>query len=391
MEADQNPGLRGVADRFTRDGDDGLELHVAAVCREVVADATRLVLAAKLEAILLGGGYGRGEGGVLKTPAGDRPYNDLEFYIFLRGHPFVNQRKYGRAFHELGERLSPEAGVEVEFKLTSREHVARSAPSMFFYDLISGHRRLLGELGIWAGCEHHRDAARIPLSEATRLLMNRCSGLLFARERLQRDPFTAEEADFVGRNHAKAQLAFGDVVLVSQQQYHWSCLERQSRMGQLPVLVPWQREVALLHAEAVEFKLHPQRRTLPLEEFKEKQEQLTTLALKVWLWLESQRLQRQFTSDLDYALSPVNKCPETNPGRNRLVNARRFGAAALLDKRASRYPRERLLNALTLLLWEPQAAVDPLLVRKIQAELNTEVTSFCDLVFAYRDLWQHFN
>ncbi len=390
MAADQNPGLRGVTDRFTRDGDEALEIHLATVCREIVSAVTGLVTK-KLEAIVLGGGYGRGEGGVLRTPAGDRPYNDLEFYIFLRGHPFVNQRKYGRLFHELGERLSPRAGVEVEFKLTSRAHVARSAPSMFFYDLISGHRRLVGESGIWAECEHHRDATRIPLSEATRLLMNRCTGLLFARERLRRNPFTDEDGDFVGRNQAKARLAFGDVLLVSRQQYHWSCLERQSRLKKLPVVVPWQDEMVSLHVEAVDFKLHPQRKAWPLEKFKEEQERLTALALKVWLWLESHRLQRQFTSNLDYALSPVNKCPETNPSRNRLVNARRFGAGALLDKRASRYPRERLLNALTLLLWEPQAAADPLLLRKIQAELHSEAGSFRDLVFAYRDLWQHFN
>src|SRR5947199_6504474 len=104
---------------------------------------------------------------------------------------------------------------------------------MFYYDLVSGHRLVHGT-DEWLGqCEHHRAAHRIPLHEATRLLMNRCSGLLFAQERLARVPFSAEDADFVGRNLAKAKLAFGDVVLAMRGQYHWSCRERQKRLKKL--------------------------------------------------------------------------------------------------------------------------------------------------------------
>jgi len=33
--------------------------------------------------------------------------------------------------------------------------------------------------------------------------MNRCSGLLFAREKLQREVFTDDDADFVCRNFAR--------------------------------------------------------------------------------------------------------------------------------------------------------------------------------------------
>src|SRR5207253_2635801 len=73
----------------------------------------------RLAGLLLGGGHGRGEGGVLKTGAGDHPYNDLELYVFLRGNNFLNERRYHAAFDELGRQLSPVAGVEVEFKVLS--------------------------------------------------------------------------------------------------------------------------------------------------------------------------------------------------------------------------------------------------------------------------------
>src|SRR3989442_3228826 len=116
---------------------------------------------------------------------------------------------------------------------------------MFYYDLVTRHHRLWGDEALLAGCDHHRDGGRIPLYEATRLLMNRCSGLLFAKERLQRDRFTHDDADFVSRNLAKAQLAFGDAVLTVNGQYHWSCRERHQRLMNLSVPddLPWLAEV----------------------------------------------------------------------------------------------------------------------------------------------------
>src|SRR5439155_19762094 len=64
--------------RFTADGSPELEAHLARTCDKIAAGLRGLLPRRKLEAVLLGGGYGRGEGGVLRTPAGDRPYNDLE-------------------------------------------------------------------------------------------------------------------------------------------------------------------------------------------------------------------------------------------------------------------------------------------------------------------------
>ena len=77
--------------RFTIDGNDLLEKHLAASCREVSKSVQLLLPRDKLQALVLAGGYGRGEGGVLRTAAGDQPYNDLEFYVFTRGSRLLNE------------------------------------------------------------------------------------------------------------------------------------------------------------------------------------------------------------------------------------------------------------------------------------------------------------
>src|SRR6266849_4138155 len=185
--------------RFTLDGSAELEAQLAAICEDVLTAIRSVVPERKLEAVMLGGGYGRGEGGVLKTEAGDGPYNDLEFYICERGNRLRNERRYRGLLGKPAEALSRAVGVEVEFKITSLAHLRQSPVSMFSYDVIMGHRWLRGDHSLLQGCDHHREADRVPLSEATRLLMNRCSGLLFARQRLERQPLTAEDADFAGR------------------------------------------------------------------------------------------------------------------------------------------------------------------------------------------------
>ena len=384
-----------MSTRFTIDGSPALEAHLAATCDAVLAGVRGLIPADRLEGLLLGGGYGRGEGGVLKTPDGDRPYNDLEYYVFVRGNAILAEKQFRHALHELGESLSPAAGLEVEFKVLTFDKLRRSGTNMFYYDLMAGHRWQSGDDALLAGCEHHLEAGRIPLPEATRLLMNRCSGLLYAAERLARKEFGADEADFAGRNLAKAQLAFGDVWLTANGLYHWSCTERQRRLEQLaakapagPQALPAEAMASLLahHQSGVEFKLHPRRTEATREELALRHQELATLGKTLWLWLESKRLDIPFTAAKAYAASPANLCPETSPWRNRLVNARAFGLGGLLN---TRYPRERLFRALALLLWEQPVTGENL--GRVQRALRTRATDRAGLTAAYANLWGRYN
>lgn len=382
--------------QFTRDGSPYLEAHLRGVCDQVRSGVERLVPRDRLAGILLAGGYGRGEGGVLHTPDGDRPYNDMEFYVFVRGIAAFAERRYREALHQLGETLSPGAGLEVEFKVLTPRKLCRAAPSMFYYDLIMGHRVVGGNAGFLAGCEHHRDATRIPLHEATRLLMNRCSGLLFAKERLERTAFDQDEADFVGRNLAKVQLALGDVLLAALGQYHWSCRERHARLLRLAQADPSVDLAALRehHAAGVEFKLHPVRSGETRDALGRRWRELCGLARRLWLWLEGRRLQVAFASPAEYARWPGQLCPESLPWRNRLVNLRHLGWRCAVASDGGRYPRERLLRSLALLLWD---TVDgnpewtPETLKRVSDCLMTPAVNLPGLVAAYGRLWQRFN
>lgn len=380
--------------RFTLDGSEPLERHLEAVCRTVSDRVAALIPRPELEGVALGGGYGRGEGGVLRTETGDSPYNDLEFYVFVRAaFAFLAERRRRPALEALGHELSPGAGVEVEFKVLTAAKLRCAPPSMFYYDLLAGHRWVVGDEGLLKGCSHHLEAAKIPLHEAARLLMNRCSGLLFSAERLRRPEFGGEEADFVGRNLAKLQLALGDVVLAAFGEYHWSCRERHARLLKLeaPLDPGLLQNLCVHHDAGVAFKLHPQRTTASRTELAARHAGLSALAQVVWLWLENRRLGAAFTDTKDYALSPIDKCPETPGWRNRLITARALGVSAALSRGGARYPRERLFNALCLMLWEPLVPGDTDSVRLLQRELNSTARDPAGLLAAYQALWVRFN
>jgi hypothetical protein len=380
-----------VEPRFTLDGSRALEDQLRCACDAIVTGVRRIIPESRLEAILLGGGYGRGEGGVLKSRAGDRPYNDLELYVCARGNGWLNESRYRRRLHRLGEHLSSDAGVEVEFKLISLGKIHRSPPTMFFYDLAMGHRVLWGDPECLAGCNQHRDPSAIPLCEATRLLMNRCSGLLFSAERLRRNPFTSVDGDFTGRNLAKAQLGFADAVLAARGHYHWSCRERHSRICALALDEAWWPEARRHHEQGVEFKLHPERKTFAADRFIEEHKALVSLGWEIWRWIEERRLQRRFETPRDYGLSRADKCPETGALRNMLVNWKNFGPLDPGWRNLPRYPRQRLFHGLALLLWEPGTLEDEGLLHAVQGELMTSAGTFPGLVAAYESIWKRFN
>jgi hypothetical protein len=387
------PILAGPAKsaRFTLDGDDALELHLERTCARVLSGIQGLIPAARLEAVLLGGGYGRGEGGVLRGATGDRPYNDLEFYVVLKGSRHVNEFRYHRRLEVLGEILTHLADAEIEFKITSLAELRGGLVSMFSYDLIAGHRFLWGRKSArrLTGCERHASAENVPSAEGTRLLMNRCSGLLFASAELERSTLTPAAADFVRRNIAKVQLACGDAILAASGQYHWSCRERHQRLNRLAVTEhwPWLDTVLWHHADGVAFKLRPTNGGFSREALLDLHREVTALALQCWLCLESRRSRRAFASARAYAEDSADKLPGWPRLRSVVLNFRADGFRFSRNPRPWRHPRQRIFRALALLLWEPKTFTDPALRRGLEVELNASISTPAEALAAYRALW----
>ncbi len=307
-----------------------------------------------LRLLLLGGGYGRGEGGLWKEPDGaERLYNDLEFYVLVTAtHPA--QEAWVRQQEVEGHRVT---GIEVEFKIMRDESLRRARPSMFYYDLLAGHLTVAGD-GTWLQTLPAvlRDPAAIPPDEATRLLMNRgCSLLLCARAAAGRGG--ADEA-FADRIAAKLKLALGDAVLCSRGLYHWSCRERGRRLADLAdESLPHPVVLRRWHHEAVEFKLHPRPEARAMAERGPEIAELRLVWRDLFLRLEETRLGVAFPSPAAYAGFSGPLLPHEAPAGNVVRRLRALARGRRLPGSWIRHPRETVLRAMVLLL-DPERTAD---------------------------------
>ena len=301
-------------------------------------------------ALVLAGGYGRGEGGVFRAAEGASAelYNDLEFFLFLKTGA---DTKAAAVWCERWEKSGTvELGIDVEFKRDAASVLRTGSPTMFWHDLLQGHRMVWGDASLLADAPARlRDPAVLPASEATRLLFNRGSGLWFSQGRLIAG--RAEDTGFIERNHMKARLALGDAVLALSGAHHGLCEERAKRIATGGFATPpsWARIVEW-HAEGVAFKLRPRHRAVCVGGLAGAQTELTSVWLETFLWVEGRRLGVTFTSASDYAEFGGRLFPESPRWRNEALHLRdrlRRGEAL---PRATDYPRAALQRALVTAL-----------------------------------------
>lgn len=309
-------------------------------------------------ALVLSGGYGRGEGGVFRDAEGNPGlYNDLEFYMLLRD---PSAEAAARAWCEQEEPAgTAELGIDVEVKRMPIGELRQAEPSMFYYDLVVAHQLVWGEEswqeGLPAGLD---DAARIPLHEATRLLFNRGSGLFYSRCALARHDDRVESG-FVERNHAKVRLALGDAVLAMNGQYHHFARERNRRVcaGLAHTPPGWDRLVAW-HTEGVDFKLHPRHQAGGELDLGSAQTELAEAWLHTFRWLEQHRLGRSFAGSQAYAHDAGKIYPETSGLKNLLIRLRDLKSRGGALPGWFDYPRAALQRALVRLV-DPAQEPDP--------------------------------
>lgn len=209
-----------------------------------------------LACVVLGGGYGRGEGGVWHSDTGDRLYNDLDLFAFSEGAGRRERQRIGEVLRRIAEEWEKKLGVAVDFSpvkdLTALPGVAHT---LMYQELLHGWKPVWGrtDLAKWIP---ELDPAGLPYTEALRLLLNRGMGLIFAGEKLAAGR-GGEEADFIVRNMNKAVLGCGDALLLAAGQYRWRGEDRVSEFSLFAEKNGLPQNFGEAYAEAFRFKLEP--------------------------------------------------------------------------------------------------------------------------------------
>ena len=301
----------------------------------------RRALSGNLVALVLGGGYGRGEGAVVGRGGQERPYNDLDLILIVKSRPGAGKRLEAVSRHH-----EEAMGIAVDFsRALTVGDVASWEHRLRWHELYHGHQVLDGDPAIVHQHAPRQIALPVPLCEASRLLLNRGAGLVWARRvLLGQEP--APDPDFVRRNAYKALLAVGDAYVIA------AGVLAPRHEGRLELLRAFVRqfppsEAALVtsaYASALAFKFEPD--SMPAgSAVAELLDRATALWSAAFLRIESQRHGIAWTDLASYARwsGPREPAPARRWLRN-LGSNLRFGQLSV------RAPQERLYTQVAHLL-----------------------------------------
>lgn len=201
------------------------------------------------DAIILYGGYGRGEGGWVREGGTWRPYNDYDVLVV------GGERPTPRDLQKLRTGLASDLGIRwVDITWTNKRRLASLRPSIFSYDLKHASTLLTGDNSVlrWV---RPGPVEKLPMWEAVTLFRTRLWTFLGCTPPDEFGKRIADEpARFFRNQMAKATLAAVDVLLLRHDLYHHSYVERVKRCSQLPEIDP---DDAQRFQWALNEKLHP--------------------------------------------------------------------------------------------------------------------------------------
>ena len=190
-----------------------------------------------LAGVVLGGGYGRGEGGVIDG----RLSNDLDFYVVTcEGASAADIAAISGMLEPISKKWTARLGVDVDFCPPKTPwRLKHDEKRVMIQELVHGYVDVAGNKGeeLFKHIER-REPSAFPWDEAARLLANRGAGLLLAQEKTR-------SANFTARNINKAVLGAGDARLIARHAYEWAAKDRARALGDA------------LYSKALEWKFRP--------------------------------------------------------------------------------------------------------------------------------------
>ena len=277
--------------RLTVLGSDALERRLWALLDGIADVARAHVPAGSLRALVLLGGYGRGEGGVVREGGEEHPHNNLDLLLVTRerglGHR-AEARRLGEGLQRALEEIGARAGIGIDVGAVGDLSLSRAPCLVMWSDMQQGHRTLAGDADFVTSLRFR--PTDIEPDDVARLVANRVTLLVINRALLRRGPaaLSADVQRAIVRHAMKAIVGVGDALLFARGLYDGSYLVKRDRMRALGAAAP--ARLAALYDEAIAYRLAPRAVPMPHAALEAWNEELVRLASEVHLSLEAARL-----------------------------------------------------------------------------------------------------
>lgn len=344
---------------YTQSASRVVEATIHADQARIAKAVGQLIPPKHLVAVVMIGGYARGEGGYWIEAGKVRAYNDYDYFVIFKDCSTAKRSAYQAELARLALELEAIVGVEVDFFPLVVEQISSLPRTLMNTEMRAGHKVILGDVNVLAKMPPYA-LSEVPLIEFKRLMLNRGVLLLMNQQALLKNIGEDRGRDRVqDRNQDwdkdqflkylnKAILACGDAFLHSVDRYHLSYLEKLKRIQALEM--DGLTDLKVHYARAVNHKLHPQVPDID-------KDQLIALNFEiVQLWHRHyQRLIRLIENQDSITM----QSQVVTSGRNMLINLRDVFRKG--DWKRARnwfeYPREQLYRSLPELLVQAVATL----------------------------------
>jgi len=272
--------------RFTARGGIEVERRLTQLVREVAEQIAEVAPPDSYKAVLLIGGYGRGEGGVERRDGRELPHNNLDFLMIAQNQ---NAEQRARLKEAIDARLRPLAereGIGLDLGIITVDMLRRSPCLVMWYDMRFGHKTILGDATFVPNLTQF-DVQYIEPADVRNLLVNRGTLFLINQMLLERTQLDEQARRTIVKHAVKGIIGYGDALLFSLGQYHWSYLEKQRRMRASKHV---SAEFRALYDRALEFRFSPDYAAYPGEDLRAWSASLLPQLAPVHLRFEAFRL-----------------------------------------------------------------------------------------------------
>jgi hypothetical protein len=331
------------AHSFTALDDAGLDGRIRSDLDQIAA-AVRDHLGPSYRALVLGGGYGRGEGGSVVADDRLEPYNDYDLFVVVEGVRRLDLAAMRADLRALGGKLEESIGLEVELAPLRVEDLPRLPFTMMWCELIHGHTVVDGDPSIM-GTAASMPPDEMPLFEGLHYLSNRSALLLWA---MVEDLPPGRVWKFIH----KAWLAVGAALLIAEGRFEVGYGRRMDALAALDMEAGERLELLRRrYQEASAARLRPTDPPSPAE-IEQRLCEARYAALSWWGWFEARRTGLPVTDWMRYAVRD-GLAPEAATAAPMMVlrHVRLMGLAGLKPLVvAAEHPRMRTIRALPALL-----------------------------------------